>query len=326
MTGFGINSDIPVDTLLVTHPCFVLHEAGPGHPERPSRMRAIDAELAGPDFDRLRREEAPLRDDLEDRILKAHSELHFDRVKVAAAHPEDLPMYFDQDTGMSSGTWEAARRAVGAGLRAVDAVMDPDSGIVNAFCQVRPPGHHAEHDNIMGFCIFNNVAIAALYARAKHGAERIAVVDFDVHHGNGTQDIFWSDKNLFYGSTHQMPLYPGTGAMSERGAGNIWNAPLRPGDDGAPFRDAIETRILPALRDFGPDMIFISAGFDAHADDPLAALRLVEADFQWVTMKIVETAHALCGGRIVSFLEGGYALDALGRSTAAHVKALMAGT
>jgi acetoin utilization deacetylase AcuC-like enzyme len=224
---------------------------------------------------------------------------------------------------MSVGTWEAALRAVGAGLLAVDKVLDPESGVSNAFCQVRPCGHHAEKDRAMGFCLFGNVAIAGMYARARHGAERIAVVDFDVHHGNGTQDIFWSDKDLFFASTHQMPLYPGTGAVGEAGVGNIWNAPLRPGDGGEPFREAVESRILPALRNFGPDLVLISAGFDAHEADPLANLRLVEADFMWATEKLAEAASRHCNGRIVSMLEGGYDLTALARSVGVHVRTLM---
>ena len=175
----------------------------------------------------------------------------------------------------------------------------------------------------MGFCLFNNVAIAALYARKQHGAERVAAIDFDVHHGNGTQDIFWSDKNLLFASTHQMPLFPGTGALSETGVGNIWNAPLRPGDGGGTFKEAFESRILPAMRNFAPDVVFISAGFDAHQDDPLANLRLLEPDFSWATSKIAELAHKHADGRLVSMLEGGYNLAALAKSAAVHVKALM---
>jgi acetoin utilization deacetylase AcuC-like enzyme len=224
---------------------------------------------------------------------------------------------------MSADSWEAALRAVGAGLYAVDQVIDPRSGIRNAFCQVRPCGHHAERSRAMGFCLFNNVAIAGLYARAKHGAKRIAVVDFDVHHGNGTQDIFWSDKDLFFGSTHQMPLYPGTGALSETGVGNIWNAPLRPNDGGEQFRAAFESRILPALHDFAPDLVLISAGFDAHEADPLANLRLKEPDFAWATEEICRVAAYHAKGRVVSMLEGGYDLAALARSVAVHVKGLM---
>jgi len=193
----------------------------------------------------------------------------------------------------------------------------------NAFCAVRPPGHHAEPARAMGFCLFNTVAVAALHARAAHGAERVAVIDFDVHHCNGTQDAFWSDKDLFYGSTHQMPLFPGTGARDETGVGNICNAPLKPGDGGEEFRDAFATRILPALNDFAPDFLLISAGFDAHVNDPLAQIRLVEADFAWVTEQLLEAAAEHTRGKIVSTLEGGYDLDALARSTAVHVATLM---
>lgn len=310
-------------TLLITHPCFLLHDTGFANPERPARMRAIDSALADPAFAALRREEAPLRSDAETQILRAHSPAQLSHIRTVAADRDHLPAHLDPDTVVSAGTWEAALRAVGAGLRAVDAVMNPASGVANAFCQVRPPGHHAGRDRAMGFCFFNGVAIAALYARATHGAARIAVIDFDVHHGNGTQDAFWSDPDLFYGSTHQMPLFPGTGAISERGVGNIWNAPLRAGDGGAEFRDAIEGRILPALHEFAPDLILISAGFDAHLGDPLANLRLLEPDFAWVTETIMEAAHRHCRGRIVSMLEGGYELAALAQSTAAHVGSLM---
>jgi acetoin utilization deacetylase AcuC-like enzyme len=212
-------------------------------------------------------------------------------------------------------------RATGAAIHAVDQVVDGHAK--NAFCAVRPPGHHAEPSRAMGFCLFNTVAIAALHARAAHGAERVAVVDFDVHHGNGTQAAFWSDKDLFYGSTHQMPLFPGTGASSETGVGNIFNAPLNPGDDGDDFREAMLTRILPALHDFGPDFLLVSAGFDAHVKDPLAQLRLVEADFIWITEKLLDAAAKHTGGKLVSTLEGGYDLDALASSTAAHVATLM---
>ena len=216
-----------------------------------------------------------------------------------------------------------ARRSwpVGAGMMSVDAVMSGQH--VNAFAQVRPCGHHAEKDRAMGFCLFDNVAIAGLYARKKYGAERIAVVDFDVHHGNGTQDIFWSDKDLYFGSTHQMPLFPGTGALSEAGVGNICNAPLRPGDGGPTFREAFQSRILPSLKNLSPDLILISAGFDAHESDPLGGLRLKEEDFGWVTMQLAEVAHKHCHGRLVSMLEGGYDLTALARSVALHVKCLM---
>jgi acetoin utilization deacetylase AcuC-like enzyme len=310
--------------LLITHPVLERHVTGPGHPERPERMRAVDAALADPDFKILGREEAPLRVDLETAVLRVHTRAHLDRVRAAAANASAGLVRLDADTIVSMGTLEATVRAIGAALRAVDAVMDRDSGVANAFCQIRPPGHHAERDRAMGFCLFNTAAIAALHARARHGAERVAVVDFDVHHGNGTQALFWSDRDLFYGSSHRMPWFPGTGALAETGVGNIWNAPLREGDGGGPFRAAWTERILPALDAFRPDIVLVSAGFDAHAGDPLGGLKLVADDFGWVTSRITDLARRRCGGRIVSLLEGGYVLDALARSTAAHVRALAA--
>ena len=308
-------------TLLITHPSFLLHDTGPGHPERPDRMRAIDKALSHEAFDSLVRVEAPLRHDVEATITLAHPQAYLDMIRDALPDAGEGGVRLDPDTVLSSGSWEAALRAVGAGLLAVDQVMTGKAQ--NAFAQVRPCGHHAEAERAMGFCLFSNIAIAGLYARKAHGAERIAVVDFDVHHGNGTQDIFQADKNLFFASTHQMPLYPGTGAHSERGVGNICNAPLRPGDGGEPFRDAFETRVLPELKKFQPDIVFISAGFDAHRADPLASLNLVEADFAWATQQLAEVAHKQCGGRLVSMLEGGYDLTALARSVSVHVKALM---
>lgn len=309
-------------TLLITHPCFVNHDTGPGHPERPDRMRVLDKTFAAPEFGGLQRAEAPWRDDVEAWIALAHPKDYIEAVKEARPAPGQEPVRLDPDTVLSAGSWEAAMRAVSAGLLAVDEVMT--RRVHNAFAQIRPCGHHAEAARAMGFCFFNNVAIAGMYARKKHGAERIAVVDFDVHHGNGTQDIFWNDKDLFLASTHQMPLYPGTGALNETGVGNIWNAPLRPGDGGEPFREAFESRILPALRNFGPDIVLVSAGFDAHRDDPLANLALIEEDFAWATAKLADIAAKHAGGRLVSMLEGGYNLAALGRSAAAHVKGLMA--
>lgn len=312
-----------MSTLLITHPCFVAHDTGYGHPERADRMRALDKVFSHEIFADLVREEAPLRDDLEAAVVRAHPQAYYDAIERAKPGPDDDTVRLDGDTVLSPGSWEAVSRAVGAGLDGVDRVMDETSQIKNAFCQVRPPGHHAEQERAMGFCVFNSIAIAAHYARAKHGLERVAVVDFDVHHGNGTQDIFWSDKDLFYGSTHQMPLYPGTGAVNETGVGNICNAPLRPNDDGGPFREAFESRILAGLDAFEPDLILISAGFDAHEADPLANLRLVEADFAWATRKLLEVADKHCGGRVVSMLEGGYDLTGLAKSAAVHVKVLM---
>ncbi len=310
-----------MSTLLVTHPSFINHDTGPGHPERPDRMRAIDKVLGHELFADLVREEAPLRDDVEENILRAHPKAYFDDIKRAI--PDSGTFRIESDTVVSPGSWEAALRAVGAGLLAVDRVMDEKSNIKNAFCQVRPCGHHAETDRAMGFCLFSNVAIAGMYAKARYGLERIAVVDFDVHHGNGTQDIFWSDKDLFFASTHQMPLFPGTGAVSETGVGNICNAPLRSGDGGEQFREAFESRVIPALKNFSPDMILISAGFDAHEADPLASMRLVEADFMWATEVLAEAADRQAEGRLVSVLEGGYDLTALARSVGVHVKTLM---
>jgi acetoin utilization deacetylase AcuC-like enzyme len=228
----------------------------------------------------------------------------------------------DDDTTMSPGSLEAALRAVGGACQAVDEVFEKK--VKNAFCIVRPPGHHAESKRAMGFCLFNNAAIAAKWAREKHGAERVVVMDFDVHHGNGTQDIFWNDPNLMYASTHQMPFYPGTGEVGETGvANNIVNAPLWAGAGGADFREAMDIAVLPRIDDFRPDMIIISAGFDAHTRDPLSQINLVETDFAWVTSRLMDIADRRCGSRIVSVLEGGYDLEGLARSVAAHVMTLM---
>jgi acetoin utilization deacetylase AcuC-like enzyme len=304
-------------TLLLTHPDCLLHDMGQGHPERPDRLRAIEIALEAAAFNRLKRERAPLAK------LAAIERLHPPSYveAIRAATPKRDLIWLDPDTAMSPGSWTAALRATGAVIYAVDQVMSGAAG--NAFCAVRPPGHHAEPSGAMGFCIFNSVAIAALHARIAHGAERVAVVDFDVHHGNGTQDAFWQDKDLFYGSTHQMPLFPGTGALSETGEGNIFNAPLSPLDGSARFREAFLSRILPALNNFAPDMLLISAGFDAHRDDPLGQIQLTEDDFTWVTERLMEIAGKHAGGRVVSTLEGGYDLGALSRSTAAHVQVLM---
>jgi acetoin utilization deacetylase AcuC-like enzyme len=286
-------------------------------------MRVLDKVFSHELFDRLVRDDAPLRDDCKEAILRAHPLSYFDGIKAKRPEPGQPSVRLDPDTVLSSGSWEAALRAVGAGLEAVDRVFDKSNDIKNAFCQVRPCGHHAEAEKAMGFCLFANAAIAAHYARARHGCDRVAVIDFDVHHGNGTQDIFWSDCDLFLGSTHQMPLYPGTGAPDEEGVGNICNAPLKPNDGGSAFREAFNGRILPALHNFAPDLIIISAGFDAHEADPLANLRLVEDDFVWVTDKIMNAAEKQAGGRVVSMLEGGYDLAALGRSASGHVQMLM---
>jgi acetoin utilization deacetylase AcuC-like enzyme len=304
-------------TLLLTHPACLLHDTGYGHPERADRLRAIDDALAAPAFKALKREEAAPADLAA--IERLHPKAYVEMVRGSI--PERDHKMLDADTIVSPGSWEAALRATGASLHAVDQVMAGKAD--NAFCAVRPPGHHAEPSRAMGFCLFNTVAIAALHARATHGAKRVAVVDFDVHHGNGTQTAFWSDRDLFYGSTHQMPLFPGTGALDETGVGNIFNAPLKPGDDGDDFRAAYETRILPALDAFAPDFLLVSAGFDAHLRDPLANLRVLEPDFAWVTEKLLEAADKHCGGKLVATLEGGYDLEALASSAAVHVQTLM---
>jgi acetoin utilization deacetylase AcuC-like enzyme len=255
-------------------------------------------------------------------LALAHPEPYIQSLIDAAPLEGLVPI--DEDTSLSPGTLDAARRSAGAGVQAVDEVMT--GKVRNAFSAMRPPGHHAERAKAMGFCFFNNVAIAARHAQKAHGAERVAIVDWDVHHGNGTQEIFWSDPSVLFCSTHQMPLYPGTGATSECGEHDtIVNTPLRAGDGGDIFREAFDVAILPRVEAFRPDLILISAGFDAHWRDPLADLQLTEADFAWATQKLMDIADRRCGGRVVSLLEGGYDLEGLARSTAAHVKALMQG-
>jgi acetoin utilization deacetylase AcuC-like enzyme len=305
-------------TLLYSHDACLAHDTGEHHPERPARLTAVLDALGGPAFAALERRPAP-KAAVED-VARAHSRRYVEA--LLAALPKEGHAALDADTIVSPGSGEAALRAAGAVVAAVDAVMAGEAK--NAFCAVRPPGHHAERERAMGFCLFNNVAAGALRARAAHRLERAAVIDFDVHHGNGTQAIFADDPHLFYGSTHQYPLYPGTGARGETGVGNIVNAPLRPNAGSAEFRTAFNELILPALEDFRPDFVLISAGFDAHRRDPLAQLNLVEADFAWATERLVELAGRHCRGRIVASLEGGYDLEALAASAAAHVAALMA--
>ena len=304
-------------TLLYTHEACLEHDPGSYHPESPARLRAVLAGLAGSEFNRLVRREAP-RAEL-DEVARVHPRDFISA--VIAAVPKRGHAALDADTVLSPRSGEAALRAVGAVCAAVDAVVAGDAD--NAFCAVRPPGHHAEADRAMGFCVFNSIAIGAQRARQLHGLERAAVIDFDVHHGNGTQAIFENNPHVFYASTHQSPLYPGTGARSETGVGNVVNVPLRPGSGSDQFRYAFNEFILPALEDFRPDILLISAGFDAHRDDPLAQLMLVEDDYAWVTERLMALAARHCSGRVISSLEGGYDLEALAASAAAHVRVLM---
>jgi acetoin utilization deacetylase AcuC-like enzyme len=306
-------------TLLYSHPACFDHDPGRMHPECPARLKAVLEALEAPEFAALERREAPRAD--QPQIARVHGADYV--AAVLAAVPQSGHVGLDPDTIMSPGSGEAALRAAGALCAAVDAVMAGEAA--NAFCAVRPPGHHAEQTRAMGFCLFNNVAVGAAHARAAHGLKRVAVVDFDVHHGNGTQAMFWDNPEKLFASTHQMPLYPGSGAASERGvAENIVNAPLPPMSGSAEFRQAMSETILPALARFQPEFLFISAGFDAHEDDPLASLRFHDEDYSWATAEVARVAKESCAGRLVSTLEGGYNLDALARSAAAHVRSLMA--
>src|SRR5216683_6565293 len=304
-------------TLLYTHPACLEHDPGRHHPESAARLRAVLDALADPEFDRLERREAP-EATLED-LLRVHPRRHVEH--ILSAVPRSGYVGIDADTIMSPESGRAALRAAGAVVAAVDAVVAGEAD--NAFCAVRPPGHHAEPGRAMGFCLFNNVAIGALRAHEAHGLARVAVIDFDVHHGNGTQARFADDASLFYASTHQFPLYPGTGRASETGVGNIVNVPLAPLAGSQQFRLGISREILPALDAFRPEMVLISAGFDAHRSDPLAQLLLDEFDYAWVTEELLGIARRHAGGRVVSTLEGGYDLAALGASAAAHTRALM---
>ena len=309
-----------MSTLLVTHPCFAGHETPSGHPERPDRIRAVDKVLSDPRFAALIREEAP---EVElAAVLRCHPSDYVHAIEEA--NPRDGLVQLDADTSMSPGTWEAVLRGAGASTRAVDAVLKGEAD--NAFAAIRPPGHHAEKQTAMGFCFVNNAAVAARHAQMAHGIGRVAIIDWDVHHGNGTQDIFWNDASVMYCSTHEMPLYPGTGAKDERGDfDTIVNAPLKAGDGGEVFRDAFTSLILPRLMAYRPELVIISAGFDAHWRDPLANINLDESDFAWATAKLMDLASSTAGGRLVSVLEGGYDLKGLAGSVGAHVGVLMGG-
>ncbi|MET3793071.1 histone deacetylase family protein [Aquamicrobium terrae] len=307
-------------TRLYTHPIYLEHLTPPGHPERPDRLRAIERVLMEEPFDGLDRVEAPQGD--EATILYAHPQDYVERIRAAV--PAEGIGHIDGDTVLSPKSWQAVMAAIGAANAAVDDVFEERAD--NVFVASRPPGHHAEKTRAMGFCLFNHAAIAARHAQKKHGAERVAIVDWDVHHGNGTQDIFWDDPTVLYCSTHQLPLFPGTGSRNETGGmGNVVNVPLSPGSGSAAFREAFGTRILPRLDDFRPDLIIISAGFDAHRRDPLADINLDEDDFDWATGYLLERAGRHCENRLVSLLEGGYDLQGLAFSVAAHVGRLMKG-
>jgi acetoin utilization deacetylase AcuC-like enzyme len=306
-----------VNTLYYSHPDFLAHETGIGHPECPDRLKHIEKSLSAKEFSGLIRIAPPLG--TEQQIKLVHPQFHIDAILAAIPNHGQHPL--DQDTMLSPGSRQAAFRAVGAVCDAVDKVL---CGVAdNAFCATRPPGHHAEPLQAMGFCLFNNIAIAANYARHKYQLERIAIVDFDVHHGNGTQTTFYDQPDVLYASSHQMPAYPGTGYPSETGVGNIINVPLAVGDAGAEFRRKYRDIIFPAIKKFKPDLLLISAGFDAHKDDPLASILLVEDDFRWVTEELMSIADSYCNRRIISALEGGYNLQALADSAAIHVKTLM---
>jgi len=312
-----------VTVTIFTHPLCGEHDPGTGHPESPARLKAVVdglkrwVEAGGPGAAEIAWAEAAAA--RADDLTLVHDARLVERVFDAV--PQGGYAYLDPDTGMNPKSGEAALRAVGALMAAVDAVIGGTAA--RAFCAVRPPGHHAEPGRAMGFCLFNNVAIGALHARRAHGLTRVAVVDFDVHHGNGTEAAFRADPDLFFASSHQFPFYPGTGSGADDNA-HILNAPLAAGAASAEFRAAWKDRLLPALDRFGPELILVSAGFDAHAADPLAQLYLTEADYTWITQEIRGLAETHCGGRIVSTLEGGYDLRALAASAVAHVAALAA--
>ncbi len=306
-------------TALISHPACLAHDPGPHHPESADRLRAVLTALDRPEFAGLLREAAPRA--TPEQLLRAHTAAHVDAMLALDPAPGEC-VTLDPDTIAGPGTLEAALRAAGGAVHAVDAVMA--GRVRNAFVATRPPGHHAERARAMGFCLFASAAIAARHAQARWGLTRVAVVDFDVHHGNGTQDIAWDDAGMFYGSSHQSPCYPGTGLAAERGGHHqITNVPLPPGADGPAFRAAWRDRIIPALDAYAPELIVVSAGFDAHRADPLAQLRVEAEDFGWLTQALLAAADRHCAGRLVSVLEGGYDLAALAASAAIHVRALL---
>jgi len=308
-----------MSTLIYTHEACFEHRPGPHHPESPERLHAVLHALKTPEFAAAVWRDAPLGSF--EQVLHIHTPDYVETVQ--AMSPINGYRALDAgDTIMSPGTLEAVMRCVGAACAGVDDVVAKTA--VNVFCAMRPCGHHAEAGEAMGFCVFNQAAIAALHARQQHGIKRIAVVDFDVHHGNGTQNSFYGDADLFYGSCHQAQFYPGTGARHETGvANNIVNIPFPRGTGSATFRAAMEKEMLPALREFAPELLIISAGFDAHHLDPLGGLKFTDEDFHWITRELMKVADETAAGRIVSVLEGGYSMEGLASGTAAHVRALM---
>ncbi len=309
-------------TRLYEHPIFLEHITPEGHPERPDRLRSLNIALEHPNFERLVRKQAPQAN--EDAVLLAHPESHLLSVMRQIPEEEGEINRIEADTYASPKSLQAALTGIGAAMAAVDDVFKGDAD--NVFVASRPPGHHAETEKAMGFCLFNNAAIAARHAQKVHGAERVAIVDWDVHHGNGTQDIFWNDTSVLFCSTHQMPLYPWSGDKNETGVkNNVVNAPLSPNTGSDHFREAFKSRVLPAIADFSPDLIIISAGFDAHHRDPLAQINLVGEDFDWATGRILEMADKYAGNRVVSLLEGGYDLEGLAESAAMHILRMMKG-
>jgi acetoin utilization deacetylase AcuC-like enzyme len=307
-----------MSVLLIQHPSSHEHVTPAGHPERVARIEAIDALLASAPYDSLPRRQAPAASD--EQLARAHDPAYVR--DLAARVPKEGWVSLDPDTHMCPASLRAARHAAGSNVAAVEAVVSGEHRA--AFCAVRPCGHHAERARAMGFCLFDNVAVGALHAIEALGLARVGIVDFDVHHGNGTQEIFEADARVFFASSHQSPLFPGTGASHETGIGNVVNVPLRPMSGGKDMREAWEGTILPALRDFGPELVMISAGFDAHVNDPLANLNWMDSDFAWVTGRICGVAGETCGGRVVSTLEGGYDLDGLVEGCKAHLDELIA--
>jgi acetoin utilization deacetylase AcuC-like enzyme len=309
-------------TRLYEHPIFLEHITPPGHPERPDRLRSLNIALEHPNFERLERKEAPQAN--EDAVLLAHPEEHLLAIMRQIPEEDGEINRVEADTYVSHKSLQAALTGIGAAMAAVDDVFTGAAD--NVFVAARPPGHHAETAKAMGFCLFNNVAIAARHAQKVHGAERVAIIDWDVHHGNGTQDIFWNDTSVLFCSTHQMPLYPWSGDKNETGVkNNIVNAPLSPNTGSEYFREAFKSRVLPAIADFSPDLILISAGFDAHHRDPLAQINLVGEDFDWATGRLLEMADKYTSNRVVSLLEGGYDLEGLAESAAMHILRMMKG-